>query len=48
MINLETITDDEIKTIKLKLSTEEVIEMLGGIEAAKKIFEQVKEEETQD
>ena len=32
----------------IKLSTEEVIKMLGGIEAVKKIFEQVKEEETHD
>jgi len=37
-----------METIKLKLSTEEVIKMLGGIEAVKKIFEQVKEEETHD
>ena len=45
---METITNDEMKTITIKLSTEEVIEMLGGIEKAKKIFEQVKEEETHD
>jgi len=28
----------------IKLSTEELIEMLGGIEAVKKIFENFKEE----
>ena len=32
----------------IKLSTKEVIEMLGGIEAVKKIFENYKEEETND
>ena len=37
-----------METIKLKLSTEEVIKMLGGIEAVKKIFENYKEEETND
>ena len=47
MINLETITDDEMKTITIKLSTEEVIEMLGGIEKVKKIFKDI-EEETHD
>jgi len=36
-----------METIKLNLSTEEVIEMLGGIEAVKKIFKDV-EEETHD
>ena len=38
MINLETITNDEMKTITIKLSTEEVIEMLGGIEKAKEFL----------
>jgi len=34
-----------METIKLNLSTEEVIKMLGGIEAVKKIFDNYKEEE---
>jgi len=34
-----------METIKLNLSTEEVIEMLGRIEKVKKIFENYKEEE---
>ena len=37
-----------METIKLNLSTEEVIKMLGGIGAVKKIFENYKEEETHD
>jgi len=37
-----------METIKLNLSTEEVIEMLGGIEKVKEIFENFKEEETHD
>jgi len=33
-----------METIKLELSTEEVIEMLGGIEKAKEFLEKYKEE----
>jgi len=33
-----------METITIKLSTEEVIEMLGGMEKAKEFLEKVKEE----
>ena len=48
MFNINTLKGGDImENIKLKLSTEEVIEMLGGIEKVKNIFKDI-EEETHD